>query len=110
MRRASPRYRMATSDVGENAADRSWLISADGRYWKRAMPAAWHFHQVPKYTLDEKWFGVYRHCVSAGAPARISSAPSPPTSLFSVAVTDKSVVAPRRELPDVRTHARPHFR
>ncbi len=26
-----------------------------------AMAAAWHFHQIPKHTLDEKVFGVYRH-------------------------------------------------
>lgn len=26
-----------------------------------AMAAAWHFHKVPKYTLPEKAFGVYRH-------------------------------------------------
>ncbi|MFC5385655.1 homoserine O-succinyltransferase [Aquamicrobium segne] len=26
-----------------------------------AMAAAWHFHRIPKYTLDKKAFGVYRH-------------------------------------------------
>ncbi|MFD0917364.1 homoserine O-succinyltransferase [Pseudahrensia aquimaris] len=26
-----------------------------------AMAAIWHFHGVPKYTLDQKAFGVYRH-------------------------------------------------
>lgn len=26
-----------------------------------AMAAVWHFHKVPKYTLSEKAFGVYRH-------------------------------------------------
>jgi len=26
-----------------------------------AMAAVWHFHRVPKYTLDRKAFGVYRH-------------------------------------------------
>ncbi|WP_421856868.1 homoserine O-acetyltransferase MetA [Oricola sp.] len=26
-----------------------------------AMAAVWHFHGVPKYTLSEKAFGVYRH-------------------------------------------------
>ncbi len=26
-----------------------------------AMAAIWHFHGVPKYTLDHKAFGVYRH-------------------------------------------------
>jgi homoserine O-succinyltransferase len=26
-----------------------------------AMAAAWHFHGLPKYTLDEKAHGVYRH-------------------------------------------------
>lgn len=26
-----------------------------------AMAAIWHFHRVPKYTLNEKAFGVYRH-------------------------------------------------
>ncbi|WP_306119522.1 MULTISPECIES: homoserine O-succinyltransferase [unclassified Roseitalea] len=26
-----------------------------------AMAAAWHFHRVPKHTLDTKAFGVYRH-------------------------------------------------
>lgn len=26
-----------------------------------AMAAAWHFHNVPKYPLDKKAFGVYRH-------------------------------------------------
>lgn len=25
------------------------------------MAAIWHFHRVPKYTLEEKAFGVYRH-------------------------------------------------
>lgn len=32
-----------------------------------AMAAAWHFHRVPKYTLDRKAFGVFRH--SNNAPA-----------------------------------------
>ena len=32
-----------------------------------AMAAAWHFHRVPKYTLEKKAFGVYRH--SNNAPA-----------------------------------------
>ncbi|MBO6717378.1 MAG: homoserine O-succinyltransferase [Rhizobiaceae bacterium] len=26
-----------------------------------AMAAAWHFHSIPKYTLEKKAFGVYRH-------------------------------------------------
>src|SRR5690606_35790495 len=26
-----------------------------------AMAAAWHFHKVPKYALEKKAFGVYRH-------------------------------------------------
>ena len=26
-----------------------------------AMAAIWHFHRVPKYTLTEKAFGIYRH-------------------------------------------------
>jgi homoserine O-succinyltransferase len=26
-----------------------------------AMAAAWHFHKVPKFTLEQKAFGVYRH-------------------------------------------------
>lgn len=26
-----------------------------------AMAAAWHFHRIPKYTLEKKAFGVYRH-------------------------------------------------
>jgi homoserine O-succinyltransferase len=26
-----------------------------------AMAAIWHFHRVPKYTLPEKAFGIYRH-------------------------------------------------
>ena len=26
-----------------------------------AMAAAWHFHRIPKHTLDKKAFGVYRH-------------------------------------------------
>ncbi len=26
-----------------------------------AMAAAWHFHQLPKYELEKKAFGVYRH-------------------------------------------------
>jgi homoserine O-succinyltransferase len=26
-----------------------------------AMAAAWHFHRVPKHTLDKKAFGVFRH-------------------------------------------------
>ena len=26
-----------------------------------AMAAIWHFHKVPKYTLEEKAFGVFRH-------------------------------------------------
>lgn len=32
-----------------------------------AMAAAWHFHRVPKYTLDKKAFGVYRHRNNAPA-------------------------------------------
>jgi homoserine O-succinyltransferase len=32
-----------------------------------AMAAAWHFHKVPKYSLGQKAFGVYRH--SNNAPA-----------------------------------------
>jgi homoserine O-succinyltransferase len=32
-----------------------------------AMAAAWHFHRIPKYTLGQKAFGVYRH--SNNAPA-----------------------------------------
>lgn len=32
-----------------------------------AMAAAWHFHQVPKYTLEKKAFGVYRHINNAPA-------------------------------------------
>ncbi|MDH4987904.1 homoserine O-succinyltransferase [Aminobacter anthyllidis] len=32
-----------------------------------AMAAAWHFHRVPKHTLEEKAFGVYRH--NNNAPA-----------------------------------------
>ena len=32
-----------------------------------AMAAAWHFHQVPKYTLDKKAFGVFRHRNNAPA-------------------------------------------
>ena len=26
-----------------------------------AMAAAWHFHRIPKYSLEKKAFGVYRH-------------------------------------------------
>jgi homoserine O-succinyltransferase/O-acetyltransferase len=26
-----------------------------------AMAAAWHFHRIPKYTLEKKAFGVFRH-------------------------------------------------
>jgi homoserine O-succinyltransferase len=32
-----------------------------------AMAAAWHFHRVPKYTLDKKAFGVFRHRNNAPA-------------------------------------------
>ena len=32
-----------------------------------AMAAAWHFHRIPKYTLENKAFGVFRH--SNHAPA-----------------------------------------
>ncbi len=32
-----------------------------------AMAAAWHFHKVPKYTLDKKAFGVFRHRNNAPA-------------------------------------------
>lgn len=32
-----------------------------------AMAAAWHFHRVPKHTLSEKAFGVYRHVNNAPA-------------------------------------------
>ncbi|QDC01148.1 homoserine O-succinyltransferase [Mesorhizobium sp. 8] len=32
-----------------------------------AMAAAWHFHEVPKYTLDKKAFGVFRHRNNAPA-------------------------------------------
>jgi homoserine O-succinyltransferase len=32
-----------------------------------AMAAAWHFHQLPKYTLHKKAFGVFRHRNNAPA-------------------------------------------
>ncbi|HEY4192395.1 MAG TPA: homoserine O-succinyltransferase [Mesorhizobium sp.] len=32
-----------------------------------AMAAAWHFHQIPKYTLETKAFGVFRHRNNAPA-------------------------------------------
>ena len=32
-----------------------------------AMAAAWHFHRVPKYTLEKKAFGVFRHRNNAPA-------------------------------------------
>ena len=32
-----------------------------------AMAAAWHFHRVPKYTLGQKAFGVFRHRNNAPA-------------------------------------------
>lgn len=32
-----------------------------------AMAAAWHFHRIPKYTLEKKAFGVYRHRNNAPA-------------------------------------------
>lgn len=32
-----------------------------------AMAAAWHFHRVPKYALDKKAFGVFRHRNNAPA-------------------------------------------
>ena len=32
-----------------------------------AMAAAWHFHGIPKYTLDKKAFGVFRHRNNAPA-------------------------------------------
>ncbi|MCT7377326.1 homoserine O-acetyltransferase MetA [Chelativorans salis] len=32
-----------------------------------AMAAAWHFHRIPKHTLEEKAFGVYRHRNNAPA-------------------------------------------
>ena len=37
-----------------------------------AMAAAWHFHRVPKYTLEEKAFGVYRHRNNAPASPYLS--------------------------------------
>ncbi len=32
-----------------------------------AMAAAWHFHRIPKYTLENKAFGVFRHRNNAPA-------------------------------------------
>ncbi|MFC5586218.1 homoserine O-succinyltransferase [Nitratireductor kimnyeongensis] len=32
-----------------------------------AMAAAWHFHRIPKYTLEKKAFGVFRHRNNAPA-------------------------------------------
>lgn len=37
-----------------------------------AMAAAWHFHAVPKYTLDKKAFGVFRHRNNAPASPYLS--------------------------------------
>jgi len=37
-----------------------------------AMAAAWHFHQVPKHTLEEKAFGVFRHRNNAPASPYLS--------------------------------------
>ncbi|MCO5145559.1 MAG: homoserine O-succinyltransferase [Aquamicrobium sp.] len=37
-----------------------------------AMAAAWHFHRVPKYTLETKAFGVYRHRNNAPASPYLS--------------------------------------
>jgi homoserine O-succinyltransferase len=37
-----------------------------------AMAAAWHFHDVPKYTLDRKAFGVFRHRNNAPASPYLS--------------------------------------
>ena len=37
-----------------------------------AMAAAWHFHRVPKYTLDRKAFGVFRHRNNAPASPYLS--------------------------------------
>lgn len=37
-----------------------------------AMAAAWHFHRVPKYTLGQKAFGVYRHVNNAPASPYLS--------------------------------------
>lgn len=37
-----------------------------------AMAAAWHFHKVPKYTLEQKAFGVFRHTNNAPASPYLS--------------------------------------
>ncbi len=37
-----------------------------------AMAAAWHFHRIPKYTLEKKAFGVYRHRNNAPASPYLS--------------------------------------
>ena len=39
---------------------RTHVLSTFNICWG-AMAAIWHFHGVPKYTLDQKAFGVYRH-------------------------------------------------
>ncbi len=37
-----------------------------------AMAAAWHFHGIPKYTLEKKAFGVFRHRNNAPASPYLS--------------------------------------
>jgi homoserine O-succinyltransferase len=37
-----------------------------------AMAAAWHFHRIPKYTLEKKAFGVFRHRNNAPASPYLS--------------------------------------
>lgn len=37
-----------------------------------AMAAAWHFHRIPKHTLETKAFGVYRHRNNAPASPYLS--------------------------------------
>jgi len=37
-----------------------------------AMAAAWHFHKIPKYTLEKKAFGVFRHRNNAPASPHLA--------------------------------------
>ncbi len=66
-----------------------------------AMAAAWHFHRVPKYTLAQKAFGVYRHRNNAPAStylAGFSDDFAIPVSRWTEVKTADLAAAPSLEL------------
>ena len=66
-----------------------------------AMAAAWHFHRVPKYTLDRKAFGVFRHSNNAPVSpylAGFSDDFSIPVSRWTEVRADDIARAPKLEL------------